>query len=600
MSTFRAKPSSLWLINSAYFFVVLILMPTLLGMNAFAQTSGNALSKAKIIALKNAGVSDAVLIQQIQRNGIDFGMDPDTTLELKNSGVSNEVLQSLLSAKVSRTERGASVVGPEINARAQELYRAGKYEDLADYLKKNLSANPSDYKSRTFLILSLLKLKDDASANQEFSELTKSSQDPNARKYVEKVESVFALLEKQKEGKSKILTALKNFNAQEASTAIEQLPASPLQREYLNVILDSYSGNFDSAHARLSKLNPDSFAAKQQLKAIDDRVKQTQDEYTKAVGELEVYIHSPLAPSSCFGPSGAWNHSDYYKLTIPEYLNTVSSLVKLAPLSDFALNSLFHAEMLVGDYPELENLGDRILSAKGEIRLPFFSKDKYFDVVIDSKKRRIYSVPSPLPFVVQYALNGSGWSPAGHHQGAANHNDWNADLVPFDLSFAEITSVTQHVPWGHTTMDYIKGRPYVLKFSPIGQAPNYAVMLLLGCTAGSEAQMRATRNLGQYVVHVIGKKNLLVELVDPSKKPSNYGWMLGAMTAFYGGVASQTGNTALADANANLHQMISTEQAKGDATRQYQLQTASALLDDQTTFLSDDSFANLESLLGLL
>jgi len=150
---------------------------------------------------------------------------------------------------------------------------------------------------------------------------------------------------------------------------------------------------------------------------------------------------------------------------------------------------------------------------------------------------------------------------------------------------------------GHIASDYIKGQPYVLKFSPIGQTPNYVVMLLLGCTAGSEAQMRATRNLGQYVVHVIGKKDLHVELVDPSKKPSNYGWMLGAMTAFYGGLASQTGNTALPDANANLQQMMSTEQAKGDTIREYQMETASALLDDQTAFLSDDSFANLESLL---
>jgi hypothetical protein len=596
MIDLRTTPSRLQPIH-AYFFTVLILASTALGLNTFAQTSTNALSKEKIIALKNAGVSDSVLIQQIQKDGINFEMNADATLELKNSGVSNEVLQALLTAKVDRMGPAPPAVGPEINARAQELYKAGKYGELADYLKKNLSANPSDYKSRTFLILSLLKLKDDASANQEFSELKRRSQDPNARRYVEKVESVFALLEKQKEGKSKILTALKNFNAHEASTAIEQLPASPLQREYLNVILDSYSGNFDSAHARLSKLNLESFAAKQQLKAIDDRVKQAQDEYTKAVAKLDVYIHSPLAPSSCFGPSGAWNHSDYYKLTVAEYLNTVSTLVKLVPLNDLALNSLFHAEMLVGDYPEVENVGDRMLTAKGDIRLPFFSKDKYFDVVIDGKKRRIYSVASPLPFVVQYALNGSG---IGRHTGSADHNDWNAALVPFDLSFAEITSVSQHVPWGHTTADYIKGRPYVLKFSPAGQAPNYAVMLLLGCTAGYEAQMRATRNLGQYVVHVIGRKDLSAELVDPSKKPSNYGWMLGAMTAFYGGVASQTGNTALADANANLQQMISTEQAKGDAIRQQQMQTASALLDDQTAFLSDDSFANLESLLGLL
>lgn len=72
------------------------------------------------------------------------------------------------------------------------------------------------------------------------------------------------------------------------------------------------------------------------------------------------------------------------------------------------------------------------------------------------------------------------------------------------------------------------------------------------------------------------------------------------MTAFYSGLASQTGNTALANANANLQQMLSTEQSKGDATRQYQLQTASELLDEQTALLSDDLFARLESLLDLI
>lgn len=577
-------------------FIPLALLMLLFSGTAKAQ----ALSRQDILNLSSAGVSDDIITQKIQKDGISFDMSADAILELRKAGLSNGVIKKLLAAKVNKPESSPSIIAPDINLRAQELYRAGKYGEAADYLERNLSTNPSDYKSRAILILSLLKLNENASANQEFSELKANSQDPIARKYVEKLETLLALLEKQREGKARLLTALKNFNAQEASTAIEQLAASPLQREFLNIIVDSYSGNFESSHTRIAKLNPDSFLARQQLKAIDDRVKQTQDEYTRASAKVDVYIHSPYAPSSCFPPTDTSKHSDYYRLTVAEYLNAVSSLVRLVPLNDFALDMLFHAEILVGDYRDVENLGDRLLSAKGDIRLPFFSKDKYFDVVIDSKKRRIYSVVSSLPFVVQYPMNGSGWSPAGRHQQLANHNDWNAALVPFDLSFAEVTAVSQHVPWGHTTADYIKGQPYALRFSPSGQAPNYAVMLLLGCTAGYEAQMRATRNLGQFIVHVIGKDDLHVELVDPSTKPSDYSWMLGAVTAFYAGVAAQTGNAALAEANANLIQMMNSEQAKGTATQQQQIQTWFSLLDDQTAFLSESSFDDLESLLGLL
>ena len=53
-------------------------------------------------------------------------------------------------------------------------------------------------------------------------------------------------------------------------------------------------------------------------------------------------------------------------------------------------------------------------------------------------------------------------------------------------------------------------------------------------------------------------------------------------------------------ANTNLQQMMSTEQANGDATRQRQLQTWSALLDNQITFLSDDVFADFESLVRII
>jgi tetratricopeptide (TPR) repeat protein len=523
-----------------------LLILTLLCFSPIA--SAQALSKQDILKLSSGGVADEIIIQKVQQDGIAFDMSADTILELRNAGLPNGVIKALISAKVSKTQTVPSIVVPDTTIRAQELYKAGKYGELADYLKKILSANPLDYKARTFLILCFLKLGDSASADHEFSELKNNTQDANARRYVEKVENLLALLEKQKEGKARLLTALKSFNAQEASTDIEQLAASPLQKEFLTIILDSYSGNFESAHARLSKLSPDSLAARQQLKAIGDRVNQTQDDYTKALARVDVYIHSPYAPSSCFPPSDMSKHADYYKLTVAESLNSVSSLVRSVPLNDFALNMLFHAEMLVGDYQEVENLGDRLLSAKGNISLPFFSRDKYFDVVIDVKKRRLYSVVSPQAFLVQYPENGSSWTLAPYHQGQANHNDWNASLIPFDLPFAEVTSVSQHVPWGRTTGEYIKGRPYALKLSPTGQAPNYAVMLLLGCTAGYDAQMRATHNLGQYIVHVIGKKDLQTELVDPSKKPSDYSWILGAMTAFYGGAAIKTGNAAIAEA----------------------------------------------------
>ena len=50
----------------------------------FAGTSlGQSLSKQNLVDLKKAGISDSVLIKQIEKDGISFEMNAATTIELE-------------------------------------------------------------------------------------------------------------------------------------------------------------------------------------------------------------------------------------------------------------------------------------------------------------------------------------------------------------------------------------------------------------------------------------------------------------------------------------------------------------------------------------
>jgi hypothetical protein len=101
----------------------------------------------------------------------------------------------------------------------------------------------------------------------------------------------------------------------------------------------------------------------------------------------------------------------------------------------------------------------------------------------------------------------------------------------FDLGFEEIKSISQKAgAWTGEVLMLAK-QSYALKFEPRGLAPNYAVMDLLMCSAGEKAELTVTKNLGQYIIHVIDNSSIKTELADPSKaKGPSSGWLTALVT----------------------------------------------------------------------
>ena len=59
------------------------------------------LTEQQLLKMKAAGISQAVIIQQIQHDGIAFAADPDALIALKKAGISDAALSAVVKAQAS-------------------------------------------------------------------------------------------------------------------------------------------------------------------------------------------------------------------------------------------------------------------------------------------------------------------------------------------------------------------------------------------------------------------------------------------------------------------------------------------------------------------
>jgi tetratricopeptide (TPR) repeat protein len=558
-----------------------------------------ALSEAEIISLHKAGLSDQVILNQIQQDGLSFHSDASTTIRLKAAGISENVINAILTfGSKGPVVADSQVTGVDVRI----LYKEGKYGEAVDHINADLQEHPNNAKDRTLLIMVYLKLGRKELAMKELEKLKAQPPTDETKLYIAKVNELLTSLSAKEEIKAKLTSALQNYNATKAEELINQLPASKFQKQILILYLRLYQGKYDDARKVVSSAEVSSFSDQQKVEAIQAQIATAETSFNQLTRRIETYQHSPLVPSVCFHAQ-TWpgnpdmlhtTFSDFNSISLDEYLSLIKKFSQLAPLNETVLDTVFHGEIIVGKYEDLEEVGDRILKAKGSIKIPFYSKDRYFDVVIDQINQRLFTEPDSHPFTVRYTAHG------GSLKFDENANPWNAELVPFDLTFDQITAIHQKAHY-RGVPDLLERNSYALKFEPTGVAPNYALMHYLHCLAGADAQETATRNLGKFVVHVIGGPNIKQDLVTPDKAHTFGDTLTMGLLAVYGGMATARGDTQAVQLSSEASQLLATDAANKQAVLSEQQAAWYSMMTTQAfAFLEGTDFAGLEKLVGAL
>jgi hypothetical protein len=533
-----------------------------------------SLSVQNLIDLKKAGVDKAILVQQIQADGINFQMDANTTIRLKSLGFPDEVLSALLIA-------GSKKASPGADDPIKTLYSQGKYPELCDYLNSLLEKNPRDYRSRAILIGTLLKIDRQTAALVELQNLSAQTKDSAAKPYVDRASLMVSNWQKQEEVKNKLLLALQNYSYADADSLIDQLAASAAQKGILHMIIDSYAGKFGAVLARNSQLQTMSFVDQKRVDAVKDKITESKNNYNLLMDKADDYVHLACGYNKLKQPS------------LADYADVVGKLTRVAPLSPEVIDLVFHVALLSSKYDNLQALGDKILAAKGTIRIPFYTYPEYFDMVIDIKLRTLYTqthvlrdsqAQCPWPDI-------PGWS---FSRSQALRAEFFPQLVPFNLAFDQVKGVSQRMTFiGH---EAVAKHSYVLSFDPEGVAPRYAMDGFMVLEAGEGAILQSTRNLGLYILHVIGNPNIKAELADPEKaKKTSHGFGFGdALVALYG---ATNGRTPL---GAAAVQMMADNKAKSEAAAQEQQATWQAMLvRGYSDLLNGSVFESLDKLIAV-
>lgn len=519
--------------------------------------SATPTSYEQLVALSKSGIDAKAIVNLISKDGISFEVTAEVLLALKQQGVPSEVITALTSVTRSRGDAPLQSGASNGYTAAAELYKQGKFNDAAHLLEPAVKAAPHDAKSRLLLVAALLRVGERALAEQYGSYFRERSDTASAR-YGDAVASLLSKYDVRANEKQQLKNALNERNLSKARSTVAGMTAGADEKAVLRAIIERYAGNFQDSLAATTTMREKatSLRVRQSIERLDGDTKRAEEQYAAAIKRIDDILYSGIAPST-------WNRLLPNPDTgiIEKFLLAVNQAGSVAPLAPRVMDLQWHAALLTADYAVVEKLGDTILSAKGELILPGYGRDRYVDLVIDSSRRRFYLRPDPRKFWVLNAYKPWGGGMYGSTKPGPENGRTLGGVALFDVAFNEVTSVDQHTSGNNTVGSdlghFIRASDFALRINNKGTFPNWSLMNVMHYLYGATAQMKSTQSLGRYVVHVVGRRDVRAALADPAKAPKGdrVGTALGFFTAAAATIGGAMGGPETAGLASSLTQM---------------------------------------------
>lgn len=333
---------------------------------------------------------------------------------------------------------------------------------------------------------------------------------------------------------------LAQLKGDEALSLVDKMYLEPQQKELLKFYINRRQANLATAISRtvsMHALSPEKPVAELQREVTEDAAI-----LSKLKERIDWYRYSAITNGSCT-PDWIRKEVPTQDYSIQEYARLVANAEDRFPLNSWVLDQAFFATLLSKPYEDTESFGDKILNAKGTLRIPFYSRDMLFDLVIDKRSRRIRT---EIDSRVQSNESGS---------------DRMEPLIAFDLRFDQVTSISQKGSSDTGTFALAK-ESYAVKLEPTGLAPYYAFMDAVQCLYGEAAQKTVTENLGRFLAHVMASPTIVQHLVDPEKKTIDWLRFTSETVALGTVAASEAANIGSDNGTASQSQQISAEAMK--------------------------------------
>jgi hypothetical protein len=470
-----------------------------LAISTSATPADAAISNQDLVELHRAGLSIEAIVRQVDRDGLGRELTVRDFVELSRAGLPAELLERLGNARSSF----------DVLRQARTLVAAGNYDRAAEMLETERASSGAD--GRVAAFLAVIRLRQGRTA--ESRALLASIDQPEVRAELDRL---LDLRESATAQVSQIQAAVRSLD-REAAMGRAASPAALFEgrESLLRGAVHLLSAEFDPAREASSSL------AGTAREAFDGLIERHAAEYERLWRRVGHYYHEdPTQPWWAPGPRMG-NPQDAPKIE-EEIIPAVQELARLFPLAPLVQDLLFHVHLLAAPYEELEELGDTILTARGEIRLPCYSGDKRFDLVIDRRNGHFYyeAYPhqAPLWKVDERRLEAVPF--AGKYQ-------------PLSVRFAEIHTFEQSAKGSMIGDQAPASKQYAFRFNGQGGFPRWMFMSWVHSVYGGRVQRQITNKLGRFLVHVIDRPRLVVDLAEEGEAGSGIGayLLVGALGA---------------------------------------------------------------------
>lgn len=475
---------------------------------------GAGLALKQIQALGQAGVAPAVIEQRIHLEGLSFVPSEDDLDSLEKQSLAVIVREEFLHGKVSVDNR-------EILYAGAQRYRDRSFMGSALALERYLTADPKNYGARLLAIHAYSRVGDVAARNRHCVALRDSVSDPAATPFLQEAPA-FCEPEKEEALQNAVLRQLNELRGEEALAAVDQLHLLSYQKEILRYYIRRDQGNFAGALQHLATLRRLRPASAGELEPLAKELSEAAKSLAAIRQRTEWYQNAPLSNSTC-SPEMARRVSQQDGYSLTEYVRLARNAARQFPLNPWVLDISFQAAILASPYDEVRTLGDQILTAKGNLRLAFYARNRRFRLLIDEKHHEI-----TVEEESEFSPNPTG----------------DADLQPvqsFRLGFSEIRSIDQKAD-ADVTLSTLAKHSYALRFNGQTVVPYFMGMHALHCFYGEAAQKQATENLGKFVVHLLDVPATSAKLVNPAKQTTD--WFRSVTTGMAVGAAIVADSTA--------------------------------------------------------
>jgi hypothetical protein len=557
------------------------------------------LTKADLLAMKRAGVQSELIIKMIRSDGIGFDLDARLLLELKKSGLSDSVIAALVDVK-DGSDRAA--IEEEVYVPAQELLRGGRFAEAAERLEQHLRKAPDDDKARSLLIVSRLKEGDEKAAREELERLRSlAAGRPSSGKYLARLDALFARMKELDDQSEALGAALESHDARKAREVVEGLVLPPVQKEVLHAYLDVYEGRFIEARHRVEWMairfaqdSPDP----EMLSSLQKEIATAEETFRKywnwmhalnnvgGNGWFRIFGNAELPPGMedlrlLTEPKPEhvrWG--EFYQLTLAKFLEAARGLSQTAPLSPLTMDVMFQASLFFQPYAEFERTADHLLKAKGALSLPVNESVGRGFLVIDKEHKLLRTT---------------------YHSSLQNKANGHKKAEPFEVGFQQVTKLKQKAKFKDFLYANMKIASDVVTFElqPGGVVPEVGMLDNLTRLYGELAGRQVIRNLGQYLVHVIGRPKLTAELLEV--KVSGPGFFANLNKGLAAAAAISAGLEGDFAAGAMFASQLERAQEEEQAVRDQQVaarQQWDRLLSKKAfSFAQVDAFREIEELL---